>query len=77
MATVHIRDIRRWLREQGQSDAEPWDREFFLEIRFDEPGEGGVADDEMRNKVITGESAYGTVTIMFDGEGLLRSLDIS
>jgi hypothetical protein len=78
MATVHVRDIRRWLRQSGQADAEPGSAGgTFLEIRFDEPGEDAVADDEMRNKVITGESAQGSVTIVFDDSGLLRSIDIS
>ncbi len=77
MATVHIRDIRRWLRETGQSDAEPGPGGTFLEIRFDEPGGDVVADEDMRNKVITGESSQGSVTIVFDDSGLLRSIDIS
>ncbi|MFL5799799.1 MAG: hypothetical protein ACJ77A_17965 [Actinomycetota bacterium] len=77
MATVHIREIRRWLREDGHADAEPGPGGSFLEIRFDEPGEDAVADEEMRNKVITAESSQGSITIVFDDSGLLRSIDIS
>ncbi len=77
MATVHIRDIQRWLRSAGATDAEPGTVGMFLEIRFDEPGEEVVADEDMRNKVITGESPQGSVTIVFDDSGLLRSIDIS
>lgn len=77
MATVHIREIQRWLREGGQPDAEPSRDGMFLEIRFDEPGNESVADEEMRNKVITAESPQGSLTIVFDDSGLLRSIDIS
>jgi hypothetical protein len=77
MATVHIRDIQRWLVESGQRDAMPGPGGMFLEIRFDEPNQSDVIDEHMRNQVITGESAQGSVTIVFDDIGRLRSLDIS
>jgi hypothetical protein len=77
VATIHIRDVRRWLRASGQADAEEGHAGTFLEIRFDEPGEEAVADEDMRNKIITGESPQGSVTIVFDDSGLLRSIDIS
>jgi predicted ATPase len=77
MATVHVREIQRWLRDSGQTDAAPGAGATFLEIRFDEPGEDVVADEEMRNKIITAESPQGSVTLVFDDSGLLRSLDIS
>ena len=77
MATVHIRDIMKWLAEAGQADAQPWSGEFFLEIRFDEPAATLPVDAEMAGKVITADTARGTVTIVFDDNGQLRSLDIS
>lgn len=77
MATLHIRDIQQWLRATGKGDGEPGPGGMFLEIRFDEPGQDAVADEEMRNKVITGESPQGSVTIIFDDSGLLKSIDIS
>lgn len=77
MATVHVREIMKWLTEAGHADAQPWSREFFFEIRFDEAGEQEVVDAEMAGRVITGETPQGTVTITFDDNGQLRSLDIS
>jgi hypothetical protein len=77
MATVHVRDIMKWLAESGQKDAEPWSEEFFFEIRFDEAGLTSMIDSELAGKVITADSAQGTVTITFHDSGQLRSLDIS
>jgi hypothetical protein len=77
MATVHIREIQCWLAAAGQADAEPSRTGMFLEIRFDEPGPDDVADDDMRNKVITAQSPQGNVTVIFDDAGLLRSIDLS
>ncbi len=77
MATVHIRDIQRWLEGMGQEGSVPWAKGYFLEIRFDEPGPSGVVDEQMANRVIIADSRQGTVTITFDETGLLRSLDIS
>lgn len=77
MATVHVREIQRWLRDSGQSDAEPSQDGMFLEIRFDEAAQEAVADEDMRNMVITAECPQGSVTIIFDDSGLLRSIDIS
>ena len=77
MATIHIRQIQRWLAEGGQLDAEPSSNGMFLEIRFNEPGSDDAADDEMRNKVIAAQSPQGNVSIIFDDVGFLRSIDIS
>lgn len=77
MATVHVRDIMKWLADSGQKDAEPWSGEFFFEIRFDEAGQTSVVDSELAGRVITADTAQGTVTITFDDSGQLRSLDIS
>jgi hypothetical protein len=48
-----------------------------LETRFDEPGAPSTVDVEMAGRVITADSAQGTVTIVFDDKGQLKSLDIS
>lgn len=77
MATVHVRDIMRWLADTGQADAQPRSGEFFLEIRFDESAASLPVDAEMAGRVITADTAQGTVTIVFDDNGHLRSLDIS
>lgn len=79
MASIHITEIQRLLLQQGQADAVPGgDGGFFLEVRFDEPGRStGVVDPEFQNKVLTADSFYGTVTIQFDDEGQLRSIDLS
>lgn len=76
MTAIHIRDIEKLLA--GSCGSRPSQDGYFLEIRFDEPTTSdGVADDAMRNKVITAESPQGTVTLVFDDAGLLKSLDIS
>jgi hypothetical protein len=77
MATIHVRDIMKWLADSGHTDAQPWSGEFFLEIRFDEPGSSPVADVDLAGKVITSDTAQGTVPSTFDDNGRLRSLDIS
>lgn len=78
MATVHVREIMKCLAAAGQTDAQPWSGEFFFEIRFDEAaGDENTVDVEMAGKVITGETPQGSVTIIFDDNGQLRSLDIS
>lgn len=77
MATVHIRDIMKWLVDRGEVDAHPWSSEYFLEIRFDEGSNPTIVDSDMANSVITADAAQGVVTITFDEFGRLRSLDIS
>lgn len=78
MASVHISEIQRWLYSSGQTDALPGPGGMFLEIRFDVEGRPAAAvDEEFADKVITVESPGGSVTIIFDSEGQLRSLDIS
>lgn len=77
MATVHIREIEKWLTPEEKSENVKL-IDGFLEIRFDEPATSTqVVDDEMRNKVITCDSPQGVVTIKFDDLGYLRSVDIS
>lgn len=79
MASVHVREIQEFLRGRGEEDAvRDGSGGFFLEIRFDDAARrGGNRDPEFQNKVMTVDSPQGTVTITFDDEGLLRSLDIS
>ena len=79
MASIHITEIQRLLAERGESDAAPGSADgFFLEVRFDEPGSpAGVVDPEFQNKVLTADCPFGSVTIQFDQEGQLRSIDLS
>jgi hypothetical protein len=77
MATVHVRDIMRWLAAAGQNDAEPWSEEFFFEIRFDEENLPATEDAEFAGRVIIADAPQGTVTITFDDHGQLRSIDVS
>jgi hypothetical protein len=74
VASIHIREIRSSIAAEGASE-EAGD---FFEIRFDEPGwVDGVVDEDMVDEVIVAQSAQGTVTIVFDSFGALRSLDTS
>jgi hypothetical protein len=79
MATIHITEIQRMLAERGEKDALPWaSGGYFLELRFDDHKRvGGPVDEELKNVVITAECPYGSVTIMFDELGQLRSVDLS
>jgi hypothetical protein len=80
MATIHITDIQRLLVDRGEADALPYaSGSYFLEIRFDDPNysPGGVVDTELRNQTITANCPYGSVTIQFDANGELRSIDLS
>jgi hypothetical protein len=79
VASIHVTEIQRLLAARGQADAVPWGPDgYFLEIRFDRPGvPTGVVDPEFRDRVITADSAFGSVIIQFDEEGQLRSIDLS
>lgn len=82
MASIHIEEIQRILSARGCRDALPHrDNEegYFLEIRFDNADRkpSRVIDNEYGNKVITLDCPYGTVTIVCDEEGQLRSIDLS
>ena len=79
MATIHIKEIRNILANIGQPDAKPGsDEGSFIEIRFnDEQSEQDFpVDEELKNKVITAECSSGSVTIIFDECGMLKSIDI-
>lgn len=78
MASVHIREIQEWLSRNGQRDALPGPGGMFLEIRFDAVGSpSGPVDEEYAERVLAVESPAGSVTIVFDAVGQLRSLDIA
>ena len=81
MATIHVREIQELLAARGEPDALPHElggKGYFLEIRFDNPGEAaGVVDEAFRDRVLTADCPFGTVTIQFDSEGQLRSVDLS
>jgi hypothetical protein len=36
-----------------------------------------VVDEEMKNKVISADCPFGNVVIVFDDEGLLKSIEVS
>lgn len=81
MASIHINEIQSMLAKQGKKDALPHQvcsEGYFLEIRFDEPGKRlGSVDGEYKNKVLSVDCPYGSVLILFDEEGLLKSIEIS
>lgn len=73
MASINVDELRDMLKQRGQVDADD-----FLEITFlREAALSPTVDSEYRDKVLTVECPYGTVTITFDNRGQLRSLDIS
>lgn len=81
MADIHIKEIMNYLSKKGFKDAIPCqtNREgFFLSIDFFDPEsvKDGIVDEEFANRVITVDCPYGSVTILFDEEGLLHSLEI-
>ncbi len=76
MASIHVTELIRILADRGEDDVRRGS--LFLEIRFDDPGrDSGPPDEEYRNKVMTADCPFGVVTITFDNEGLLRSIDVS
>lgn len=81
MASIHFTELQRLLFQNGQRDALPppeGEGGMFVEIRFDAPGRAiTVVDEEMKDRVITADCAYGVVTIQFDSKGELKSIDIS
>lgn len=57
----------------GQVDARS-----FLELTFS-TGESHsiVIDDDLRNRALSAECDYGTVLILFDDYGLLKSIELT
>ncbi|TVQ82130.1 MAG: hypothetical protein EA357_10790 [Micavibrio sp.] len=78
MATIHVSEIQKILADRGEKDALPWAwGGYFLEIRFDDPARQiNTVDEELKNKVITTDCPYGIVTILFDKNGELQSIEI-
>ena len=72
MASIHIAEIRNILRAREK------DADEFIEIKFnnEQRKPSKFVDAEFANRVITADCPYGSVTITFDAEGLLKSLDI-
>jgi hypothetical protein len=73
MATISFAEIKKLLAGEG-------DREdtSFVEIRFDDARrESSGIDEEMKNRVITADCTYGSVTLVFDERGQLRSVEIT
>ncbi|MDZ5436289.1 hypothetical protein T3H00_26940 [Pseudomonas fluorescens] len=82
MASIHIEEIQKILFAQGNRDALPNQANgegYFLEIKFDCPARKdlGIVDEEFKDKVITLDCPYGTVVILCDGEGQLKSIELS
>ncbi|RJF73312.1 hypothetical protein D3875_18895 [Deinococcus cavernae] len=83
MASIHIREIMEILRARGENDASMFQNEggYFLEILTDDPQdtrialESGAIDEEFRDKVISVGSPFGSVLIIFDAAGMLKSLE--
>ena len=81
MATIHIKEIMEYLAQKGASDSLPNQENsegFFLELKFDDLSgkKSGVVDEEFKNEVITADCSYGTVTILFDEEGQLKTIEL-
>jgi len=72
MAKTHITEIMDRLKSQNIEE------NFFLEIYFNNSKEkkSGIVDHEYQNAVITVDCPYGCVTISFDEEGQLKSIEI-
>lgn len=85
MATIHLKEIMDILASKGQQDASIYNSKggYFLEILCNDEQEtqtalsSGAADDELANSVISANSAFGTVLILFDAAGMLKSLEFS
>jgi hypothetical protein len=82
MVSVHIKDIQQYFK--GKVDKKTDDSDGFIEIRFNELGyipvstnkESVYIDEEFKDRVFTVDCPYGTVTIVFDEYGQLRSIDM-
>ena len=81
MADIHITEIMNYLASKGEKDSLPSQdgaEGFFLELKFNDPEgkKSGVVDEDFKNEVITADCPYGSVTILFDEEGKLKSIEI-
>lgn len=79
MASIHIRELQQYLAEGGQRDALPGSPDgFFLQVRFDDPDHPtGQVDPDFQDQVLTADCPFGHVTIQFDRDGQLQSIDLS
>ncbi len=81
MAGIHITEIMSYLASKGEKGSllsQNGSEGFFLELKFsDQEGKkSGVVDEDFKNEVITVDCPYGSVTILFDDEGQLKSIEI-
>lgn len=82
MASIHIKEIQKILFEKGSVDALPNKNNnegYFLEIKFDNPisKSSKAIDEEYKDKVITLDCPYGSVIILCDADGQLKSIELS
>ncbi|MFF7707581.1 hypothetical protein [Pseudomonas sp. NPDC007930] len=82
MASIHIEEIQKILFAQGNKDSLPNQDNgegYFLEIKFDSSTRKAsrIVDEEYKDKVITLDCHYGTVVILCDEEGQLKSIELS
>ncbi|GGY45686.1 hypothetical protein GCM10011297_18030 [Bacterioplanes sanyensis] len=83
MAEVHIKEIMKYLGlalkgEEGSPSNHHQADDFFLELKFNDPDgkKSGIVDEDFKNETITVDCPYGSVTILFDDEGQLKSIEI-
>lgn len=82
MASIHIEEIQKILFAQGNKDSlldQDNGEGYFLDIRFDSSTRkaSAIVDEEYKDKVITLDCPYGTVVILCDVEGQLKSIELS
>ena len=79
MAQIHITEIIKYLDlKRSEQAGQDKDKGFFLELMFNDLSgkKAGFIDEELKEKVITADCSYGGVTILFDEEGQLKTLEI-
>lgn len=82
VASIHIEEIQKILFAQGNKDSlldQDNGEGYFLDIRFDSSTRkaSAIVDEEYKDKVITLDCPYGTVVILCDEEGQLKSIELS
>lgn len=80
MASISIEEIQSILAARGCKDALPHQNDsegFFLEINFEKKSKpSDFTDDEYKNKVLSVDSDYGSILIIFNEFGFLKSIEI-
>lgn len=73
MASISFAEIKKLLVDRdGRDDTS------FVEIRFNDVRRSNIPiDEEMKNRVITADCGYGSVTILFDEQGQLKSVELT